>query len=97
MALLTPWPRTLWYPPKVPPAPSASPAASKNFSGENMDIGYRFVFRWSYALAAVLGLTASPAFAQYIPRAVEQPGLGETYHVEASAGFWSPGADMSIS
>jgi hypothetical protein len=62
-----------------------------------MGNGYRSVLRRSYALVAVLGLTASPALAQFIPRAVENTPLGENYHVEASAGFWSPGADMSIS
>jgi hypothetical protein len=49
------------------------------------------------ALATVLILTASPAQAQFRPRPVSNPALGETYHIEASAGFWRPSTDMSIS
>ena len=49
------------------------------------------------ALAAVLILTSSPVLAQFKPRPVSDPATGETYHIEAAAGFWSPSADMSIS
>ena len=31
------------------------------------------------------------------PRPVDDPATGERYHIEASAGFWFPTADMSIS
>lgn len=47
-------------------------------------------------LLAVLASTASPAFAQFIPRRVNDP-TGEIYHVEFSAGLWAPSAQMSIS
>ena len=49
------------------------------------------------ALAAVLILTSSPVLAQFKPRPVSDPATGETYHIEAAAGFWNPSADMSIS
>ena len=48
-------------------------------------------------LLAVLASTASPAFAQFIPRRVNDPATGEIYQLEFSAGFWSPAAEMSIS
>src|SRR5262245_40042787 len=48
------------------------------------------------ALAAFV-LTAAPAFAQFQVRPVESVPLGEQYHIEGAAGFWSPGADMEIS
>lgn len=48
------------------------------------------------AAAAVLTL-ASPASAQYAPRTLNDPATGEQYHIEASAGFWNPSADMIIS
>jgi hypothetical protein len=46
---------------------------------------------------AVLVLSAAPALAQYESRKVDDPGLGERYHIEASAGLWMPSATMSIS
>jgi hypothetical protein len=42
-------------------------------------------------------LAASPAHAQYRPRPMSDPATGESYHIEASAGFWSPGAAIFIS
>jgi hypothetical protein len=48
-------------------------------------------------LTAALALTAAPAFAQFRPRPVTNPATGEQYRIEASAGFWSPSATMSIS
>lgn len=48
-------------------------------------------------LAAALVLTASPALAQFRPRPVSDPATGESYHIEASAGFWNPSAAMTIS
>jgi hypothetical protein len=53
-------------------------------------------FRLYGALAAVL-LTASPALAQFRPRPLSDPATGEAYHIEASAGFWNPASEMSIS
>ena len=49
-------------------------------------------------LTAALVLTASPALAQFQPRPLDdETTVGETYHIEGSAGFWSPGAEMAIS
>jgi hypothetical protein len=53
-----------------------------------------------YALLALtLGLLLCPraALAQFQPRPLDDPATGERYHVEASAGFWFPGADITIS
>ena len=47
-------------------------------------------------LAAALVFTTVPANAQFARRSLNDPATGESYHIEASAGFWSPGADMSI-
>jgi hypothetical protein len=49
-----------------------------------------------YAAFAALLVTATPALAQFQPRAVSDPAIGERYHIEVSAGFWSPAADMAI-
>jgi len=51
------------------------------------------------ALALALGflLQAAPARAQLQPRPLNDPATGETYHIEAAAGLWFPGATMSIS
>jgi len=45
-----------------------------------------------------LTLLLSPraAHAQFQPRPLNDPATGERYHVEASAGFWFPSADMTI-
>ena len=51
----------------------------------------------SIALTLVLLLTADIAHAQFRPRPIEDPATGKRYHVEASAGFWFPAADMTIS
>lgn len=50
-----------------------------------------------YGVLAALLLTASPALAQFQPRPVDAPPMGERYHIEGFAGFWNPGADMTIS
>jgi hypothetical protein len=53
-----------------------------------------------YALigpAACLLLVASPAWAQFQPRPLNDPATGERYHIEAAAGLWFPTAAMSIS
>jgi hypothetical protein len=52
------------------------------------------VYCW-VVLAAVLGV-ASPAAAQYQPRALNDPATGEKYHIEGGADFWFPTADMTI-
>jgi hypothetical protein len=51
-----------------------------------------------YAFAAASLLVPTSATAQFIPRNVGEPvAMGEGYRIEGSAGFWSPGADMTIS
>jgi hypothetical protein len=52
--------------------------------------------RWA-ALSAALVCFAAPASAQYQPRSVNDPATGEKYHIEASAGYWFPGADITFS
>ncbi len=53
-------------------------------------------YRWA-AAAAVLFCVATPASAQYQPRAVNDPATGEKYHIEAGADYWFPTADMVVS
>jgi hypothetical protein len=48
-------------------------------------------------LAIVAGGVARPAQAQFQPRPIHDIAMGERYHVEASAGYWFPTADISIS
>src|SRR5258708_3467257 len=57
---------------------------------------YFSVSRWA-ALAAALFWFAAPASAKYRPRSVNDPPTGEKYHIEASAGYWFPGADITVS
>jgi len=40
---------------------------------------------------------ASDAHAQFTPRSVGEPVVGEKYFVEGAVGLWSPGSTMSIS
>jgi hypothetical protein len=47
-------------------------------------------------LVAFGALLASPAQAQYRPRPVADPATGETYHIEFSAGYWNPSADITV-
>ena len=54
------------------------------------------VSRWAALAAALIGF-AAPASAQYQPRSVNDPATGEKYHIEASAGFWFPNADITVS
>lgn len=51
-----------------------------------------------YAAAAVAAtlLTVTPALAQYRPRPIGNPATGESYHIEFSAGLWSPDATIDI-
>lgn len=51
---------------------------------------------YAFGLMASFMLVAVPASAQFRPRPTNDPATGETYHIEAAAGFWSPSADMSI-
>ncbi len=52
---------------------------------------------YAWALVPLFVLAASPARAQFRPRPVGEPATGESYHIEGAAGFWFPGADMTIS
>lgn len=45
------------------------------------------------ALAFVL-VAAAPVQAQFRPRPISEPPTGETYHIEAAAGFWFPAATI---
>ena len=47
-------------------------------------------------VAALFVLTATPAHAQYARRSLSDPATGEQYHIEVSAGLWSPSAEISI-
>jgi hypothetical protein len=43
----------------------------------------------------VLGC-ATIASAQYKPRPLNDPATGESFHIEAGAGYWSPSADLTV-
>jgi hypothetical protein len=62
----------------------------------NMNTSASRLYRWAVA-AAALFCFASPAAAQYKPRAVNDPATGERFHIEAGADFWFPTADMVVS
>lgn len=47
-------------------------------------------------LTAVLAFAAAPASAQFVPRTLNDPATGESYHIEASAGAWNPAAGLVI-
>jgi hypothetical protein len=49
-----------------------------------------------YVLTAAALLLAVPAHAQFKPHPMSDPATGETYHIEASAGFWNTSSQMSI-
>jgi hypothetical protein len=49
------------------------------------------------AALLLLTLVPSAASAQYRPRQVSQAAVGENYHLEISAAWWRPSADMSLS
>ena len=53
------------------------------------------LYSWA-GYTIVLVLLASPASAQYRPRPLNDPATGERYHVEASASWWRPTADMVV-
>lgn len=48
------------------------------------------------ALLVARPVAAQPA-AQFTPQPMSEPSIGEKYHIEASAGFWRPNAQMSVS
>jgi hypothetical protein len=48
-------------------------------------------------MSAMLAFAAVPASGQFVPRSLNDPATGERYHIEGSAGFWGPSADMNIS
>src|SRR5262245_58609139 len=50
-----------------------------------------------YGCLAGALLVARPAAAQFKPEPMSAPSIGEKYHIEGSAGFWRPFADMVIS
>ena len=54
------------------------------------------LYGWVAALAFTI-LSAAPAQAQFHPQAVPELATGEQFHIEGSAGWWRPGADMTIS
>ena len=56
----------------------------------------RFPLRLYGALAIALLFVASPVAAQFTPRTLNDPATGEQFHIEGSAGFWVPTANMSI-
>jgi hypothetical protein len=50
-----------------------------------------------FALFALLVLGfATPARAQYKPRPIDNPAIGEDFHIEAGVGFWNPSSDISV-
>ena len=53
-------------------------------------------FRSRTLLVCALSLCAAPVFAQYRPRPTATAAPAENYHIELSAGFWNPAADMQI-
>jgi len=53
------------------------------------------LYAWA-GLATAFVLLASPAFAQFRPRPLNDPATGEQYHIEGVASWWRPSADMVI-
>jgi len=47
-------------------------------------------------VAAAFSLTSVPASAQFRPRIVTQPTVGENYHIEVSADIWNPSAELVV-
>src|SRR5262249_46401795 len=54
----------------------------------------RRLYTWTVVIALV-GV-ATPAFAQYRPRPLNDPATGEKYHIEGGADFWYPSADILV-
>jgi len=51
---------------------------------------------YAFGIVASLMLVGAPATAQFRPRVINGPAIGESYHIEAAAGFWFPSADIGI-
>src|SRR5437764_404659 len=69
------------------------------FQGTRLSMKYRFAVR-AYAVVAVMlasVLCAVPAQAQFRPRPLNDPATGEKYHIEASAAWWFPSANIVVS
>jgi hypothetical protein len=49
----------------------------------------------AFAAVALL-MSVIPAAAQFQPRPLNDPATGESWHIEASADFWMPTADMVV-
>jgi len=49
-----------------------------------------------YVYVAAMMLSATPAFAQYKPRPLDNPPTGESYHIEGSVGLWFRSGDLDI-
>ena len=47
-------------------------------------------------LAAAILASAVPASAQFKPRPLGEPAVGDKYHIEAGAAFWVPTADITV-
>jgi hypothetical protein len=56
----------------------------------------RFPVRLYGVLAAALLSLAAPASAQFTPRTLNDPATGEQFHIEGSAGWWWPSANINI-
>jgi hypothetical protein len=56
------------------------------------------IARTLYAAALILAcwMIATPAFAQFQPRPLEDLPVGENYHIEGAAGFWFPTSDIFV-
>ncbi len=48
-------------------------------------------------LTAALLLAAGPADAQFKPRPLNDPAVGEQFHIEGLASFWNPTSDIVVS
>jgi hypothetical protein len=46
--------------------------------------------------AAAMTAAAVPASAQFKPRPIGEPAVGEKYHIEAAAAYWAPTADIVV-
>jgi hypothetical protein len=53
------------------------------------------LYTW-VGVAAVLGLIAAPAAAQYKPQPVGNPSGPENYHIEAGGDLWFPVSDITV-
>ena len=51
---------------------------------------------WILVWSAILGLAATPAWAQYGAKSMADPATGETYHVEIGGYFWDPTPNIQI-